>query len=105
VTDADGVVRHRTQTGRLAWEIQADGFTTVKISRPSGPIASVQISPDGQISVVMEAVALAGEVYTRHLRAVTRAVKAVVAADKGDLSAVDVALDPIAQIVKRNRRV
>jgi hypothetical protein len=46
-----GIISHVTGTGRLTWVITPEGEVTLKVSRPSGPVLTVMVSPSGETRV------------------------------------------------------
>jgi hypothetical protein len=66
---------HTTGTGRLAWEVAADGEVTLTVSRPAVAVA-IQVSVDGRGRVLIHR-AHAGVYAWRHVDALAHALRAL----------------------------
>lgn len=73
----DGAIIHTTGTGRLEWEVMPDGRCGLTVTRPSGPVLGVLVTPEGAIGEHE----VFGTFGPRHLAALADAVNAVAGPD------------------------
>lgn len=77
----DGSIGGTTGTGRTHWRVHPDLSITGEISRPSGRLFSVKISPEGDATIYHEG----GYIFERHMQALEHLLTACGAKTPDDL--------------------
>lgn len=75
VRDEFGATSHSTGTGRLQWEVRADGTTVLTVNRPSGSVLRAVVGTDSGTDSVMVEVLDPELTLARHWVALTHAIK------------------------------